>query len=310
MLRLALCTCGVGLVLLLLNFWLSQSTQRTSTQMSSNEERHFNDTLAKLLIPRWPGSRGHSLVCDFLIEELRTLGLDATRDEFSDTFPLTNVVGVLNPNAKQFLLLSCHYDSKYLETTYRYVGATDGAVSCAILLNVAKKLNSLFRDEFGRNHIGLLLVFFDTHDSVNGITDNTYPLMGSKSFVRAETVPLNRISLVISFNLIGAPDQIYMSRYERTYYLHERLADIEEQLRASGQLDPCHRLFYKLKDHDSDIDDDHFSFLAKGLPVMHVLPHTYPDVWLQESDNLQNLHWPTVRNMNTIITRFVYEYLN
>lgn len=157
MLRLALCTCAVGLVLLLFNFWLSQSIQRTSTQISSNEERHFNDTLAKLLIPRWPGSRGHSLVCDFLIEELRTLGFVATRDEFSDTFPLTNVVGVLNPNAKQFLLLSCHYDSKYLETTHRYVGATNGAVSCAILLNMAKKLNSLFRDEFGRNHIGLLV---------------------------------------------------------------------------------------------------------------------------------------------------------
>lgn len=43
---------------------------------------------------------------------------------------------------------------------------------------------------------------------------------------------------------------------------------------------------------------------------MHIVPYTYPEVWLQEADNLDNLHWPTIRNMNLIIKQFVYEYLS
>lgn len=43
---------------------------------------------------------------------------------------------------------------------------------------------------------------------------------------------------------------------------------------------------------------------------MHIVPYTYPEVWFKEADNLDNLHWPTIRNMNLIIKQFVYEYLN
>ncbi|EDV97459.1 GH16886 [Drosophila grimshawi] len=172
----------------------------------------------------------------------------------------------MNPNATHFLMLSCHYDSKYLEVAEEYVAATDGAVSCAILLNMAKRLKYFFSREFSqRKDIGLLLVFFDGHDSVNGITDMTYPLFGSSGFVESETIPLKQITLLISLNLIGAPNHIYMSRYEQTFGMHERMAEIELELRQLGLLSECHQLFYKLKDHDSDIDDDHNSFLESGL---------------------------------------------
>ncbi|XP_017862856.1 PREDICTED: glutaminyl-peptide cyclotransferase-like [Drosophila arizonae] len=275
-----------------------------------DDNEYLMETLNKFLVPRWLGSIGHEDVNEFLVEELTRLGFVIIRDDFFNVYAATNVIGVSNMEAKQFLLLSCHYDSKYLEAKESYVAATD-AVSCAMLLNIAEELNDFLHQEFAHSaDLGLVLAFFDGHESIDGDLDPSPSLLGSNNFVRVETIALNKINLVISFKLIGTADQIYMSKYQRTYALHERLADIEQELRISGDLSKCHQLFHKLKDHNNDIKDDHMCFLEKGLPVMHIVPYTYPEVWLQEADNLDNLHWPTIRNMNLIIKQFVYEYLS
>lgn len=56
----------------------------------------------------------------------------------------TNIVATLDPTATRRLVLACHYDSKKLAN---FVGATDSAVPCAILLDIAinlqEKLNIL-----------------------------------------------------------------------------------------------------------------------------------------------------------------------
>lgn len=52
-----------------------------------------------------------------------------------------------------------------------------------------------------------------------------------------------------------------------------------------------------------------YFFSILGLAELHVVPHTFLDKWHTEVDNLTNLHWPTIQNMNRIISEFVYEYL-
>ncbi|XP_034105431.1 glutaminyl-peptide cyclotransferase-like [Drosophila albomicans] len=284
--------------------------RRQSTLIIASDEQHFIAVLNRILIPRWPGSSGHTRVREFLVKQLNQLGFTVFQDAITDPFPLTNVLGISNPLAERFLLLSCHYDTKYLESGEFFVSATDAGVSCALLLNMAKKLTALPDiDLLKRRDIGLVLAFFDGHDSAEGINDATYPLFGSQNFVDNKILPLESINVVITLNMIGAPNHIYMSKYERTYILHEMMANIEQKLRQSGQLIKCPQLFYKLKSHDTDMYDDHYPFLNASVPVMHVVPHTYPDVWLQDDDNIQNLHWPSVHNVNAILTRFIYEYI-
>lgn len=51
-------------------------------------------------------------------------------DEFEDETPLgkkpfTNIVATVNPNAERFLVLACHYDSKYFNEKEKvFLGAT------------------------------------------------------------------------------------------------------------------------------------------------------------------------------------------
>ncbi|KAH8302194.1 hypothetical protein KR044_003783, partial [Drosophila immigrans] len=289
--------------------YLIQWATNVSPPIIASNETYFNETLEKLLRMRFPGSPGHARVSSYLVDSLKKLGFTTVRDELMDGMRFTNIVGIMNTKAANYLMLCCHYDSKYIKDALNYVGATDGAVSCAILLTVIKNLNTYLLGEFQkRTDIGLLLVLFDGHESFEDVQDDFNSLNGSRRFAEVELIPLQSIEVVIAFNLIGAPNHIYMSHYDNTYELHTRMADIEQQLRQAGQLSKCHQLFHKLKDHYSDIEDDHYPFLMEGVPVMHVVPHTFPDVWHTAADNLKNLHFPTIRNMNLIITQFVYGY--
>jgi len=103
-------------------------------------------------------------VREYLVQSLSGLGFQTEVDEFKQRVPVlgeltfANVVGTINPQAQNFLALACHYDSKYFPNDPGFVGATDSAVPCAILLNTAKTLSGYLQKEFlNRNDVGLMV---------------------------------------------------------------------------------------------------------------------------------------------------------
>lgn len=77
----------------------------------------------------------------------------------------TNIVGRLNPDADKFLTLACHYDSKFF-ADFEFVAATDSAVPCAIMLNLAKTLQPALSEANRRNkEISLQLLFLDGEEA-------------------------------------------------------------------------------------------------------------------------------------------------
>lgn len=68
-------------------------------------------------------------------------------DPFTASTPLGpldfgNVVATLDPGAARHLTLACHYDSKLFPSgSAPFVGATDSAVPCALLLELAQALD-------------------------------------------------------------------------------------------------------------------------------------------------------------------------
>ncbi|XP_030372129.1 glutaminyl-peptide cyclotransferase-like protein [Scaptodrosophila lebanonensis] len=274
-----------------------------------DDEEHFNATLSNILKPRSPGSKGHDEVRDFLLLELKRLGFDTHRDEFVDEITFTNVMGVMNLGSPNYLMLTCHYDTQRKRGD-NFVAATDAAVSCAMLLNMAKTLGPYLREVFkNRGDIGLVLVFFDGHDLLELSVDGENGLYGSRRFTESEPLPLENIEVMIALNLIGAPNQSFRSHHESTFSLHKMMAEIEEALIAEGHMQKNHKLFHIVQDHNRDFEDDHYQFLNEGVPVMHLVPHTYPKVWNTVDDNAENLHWPTIQNMNAILRRFVHQYI-
>lgn len=72
-----------------------------------------------------------------------------TEDKFVSQTPygplsFTNLIATLNPAAKRRLVLACHYDSKYYPPQWHgreFQGATDSAVPCAMMLELARALD-------------------------------------------------------------------------------------------------------------------------------------------------------------------------
>ena len=53
----------------------------------------------------------------------------------------TNIIARLNPDALHSFVLACHFDSKYYKDEH-FIGATDSAVPCAMMLDLARTMNS------------------------------------------------------------------------------------------------------------------------------------------------------------------------
>ena len=85
------------------------------------------------------------LIFQHIIGHLQNLGWAIEEDSFQDSTPygtknFTNIIATFQPEAKRKLTLACHFDSKYYENI-RFIGATDSAVPCAMLLDLAKTLD-------------------------------------------------------------------------------------------------------------------------------------------------------------------------
>lgn len=98
--------------------------------------------------------------CNKVYEERFTANVDGKK------IPMTNVIGLLNPDAKDWILLCSHWDNRPFsdeekDTAKRKKycpGANDGASSTAILLEMAKVLSER------KPEIGVIFVFFDGED--------------------------------------------------------------------------------------------------------------------------------------------------
>ncbi|KYO37183.1 glutaminyl-peptide cyclotransferase-like protein [Alligator mississippiensis] len=114
-------------------------------------QRLWTDFLMPMLVERTPGSPGSRRVRQHIVDSLRAraAGWHVELDAFEartprGRLPFTNVVATLDAGAGQRLALACHYDSKVLAPDARgrrFVGATDSALPCALLLELAAALD-------------------------------------------------------------------------------------------------------------------------------------------------------------------------
>lgn len=96
------------------------------------DTNNMNHLLDNILIPRVVGTEGHKTVKKFIIKTMKEANWHVETDAFEDKTPnmgtlkFENIIATLNPNATRFLILACHYDSKYFPNQ-EFLGATDSA---------------------------------------------------------------------------------------------------------------------------------------------------------------------------------------
>ncbi|XP_020500675.1 glutaminyl-peptide cyclotransferase [Labrus bergylta] len=311
---------------------LTQDEVRTALSHTDLEQMWQRD-LRPLLVTRYPGSAGSQAVQEHIKTTLSSLGAgwEVTEDKFMSqtpygSLPFTNIIGTLNPSAKRRLVLACHYDSKYYPPQWHgmeFQGATDSAVPCAMMLELARALDEeLTAQKSSSPDLTLQLLFFDGEEALFQWTDSD-SLYGSRHLAQkmestphppgaTDTNQLHGMDLFVLLDLIGAPSPRFGNQFPNTVHWLTRLQNIERRLHSMNQLvdHPDSVEYFWPNRPVGTIQDDHVPFLNRSVHILHLIPYPFPSVWHKFNDNEQNLDHSTILNLNKILQVFVLEYLN
>lgn len=288
--------------------------------------QHTQTVLNNLLVPRVVGTKGHENVFNYITRELENLGYELEIDEFQQNAPnfgrltFKNIVARLNPKARKYLVFACHYDSKFFKE-FDFIGATDSAVPCAMMLNLVKVLSKELNHAKNQSSVSLKLVFFDGEEAFKDWSQKD-SLYGSKHLAKkwqkgvhksanGNTISqIQSIDLLVLLDLLGARDPTISSFFQNTEEWYIKLSSAEKRLARLGLLTNHRKQYFIDRQQFSFIEDDHVPFLQRGVKVLHIIPTPFPTVWHEEGDNADIIDLDTVENFNKILRVFTAEYLN
>jgi glutaminyl-peptide cyclotransferase len=215
---------------------------------------------------RWPGSPGHNKTEELVHRTLQKDGAQIEADNFIANTPrgpvsVHNIIGKFNVGTdprQDVFILAGHYDTLFKPG---FIGANDGGSSTGILLAFADAL------AHQKTKMQIWLVWTDLEEAVSNIFTGNDGLYGSRHLAQKlagnGTVP--RIRGFFLLDMIGDKDL----NVARETGSNARLQGIIAQ--AAKQLDYS-RYFFQ---YDSDIIDDHVSFIQVGVPAVDVVDAEY-----------------------------------
>ncbi|KAL0490257.1 glutaminyl-peptide cyclotransferase [Acrasis kona] len=280
--------------------------------------------------PRYPGYPG-GIATQKMIARIfsQSENWNLEYDTFFETAPIlgrlnfTNVIASYNGESKRSnsrnkktLVIAAHYDSKYQKTPNAFQGATDSAVPCAMMLQMAAAFESMLDSYNNIPNYDLKFIFFDGEEAVKEWVgnDNTYGSRHLASLWEKQN-KLSSIDLFVLLDLIGTKDvQFPNFDIHRTitnsegYKRYEQLENIEMKLKSQNSLKTTKRYFNGVTDN-GQISDDHMHFSVRGVPVLHLISYPFPKVWHTPNDNYEALDWDSIHDIQTILIDFLRAHM-
>ncbi|KAL6413352.1 hypothetical protein AUP68_02861 [Ilyonectria robusta] len=282
--------------------------------------------LAPILIPRVAGTEGSLRAQQHFVDFFRD-NLPEWTIQWQNTTSKTPVTGDKdvpfsnlifrrdppgsNPGEVGRLTLVAHYDSKYEPTGF--IGATDSAAPCAMLMHVARSIEQALKakwelDDGLDEPKGVQILFLDGEEAFLHWTD-TDSLYGART-------PLDSISLFLLLDLLGTSEPRVPSYFLTTHWAYRAMALLEKRMRDLGVLEanPASP-FLPESDKEASrftrsyVDDDHRPFMERGVDILHIIPSPFPKVWHKMEDDGEHLDLPTTRDWAKITTAFVVEWM-
>ncbi|KAF2770046.1 peptidase M28 [Teratosphaeria nubilosa] len=310
--------------------------------------------LAPLLIPRVPGTPGSETARQHFVDFFRA-HLPAWRLAFQNSstttptsngeqVPFRNLIATRDPpwlDGKEGevgrLALVAHYDSKL--TPDGFIGATDSAAPCAMILHAARSIEraltakwSSMQAEGGVDgvdaHKGVQILLLDgeeaferwTHDdSVYGARSLAAEWEGTMNpALSTFRTPLASLELFVLLDLLGSKGPTVPSYFKTTHWAYKNMAQVESRLRKLKKLksNPPKMFLHELGKKDSDswsggfVEDDHLPFMARGVEILHIIPNPFPRVWHTMDDDGPHLDLDTCEDWAVITAAFAAEWMD
>jgi Zn-dependent M28 family amino/carboxypeptidase len=223
---------------------------------------------------RRAGTPGSARARQWIIGELTAMGAKSVGASFAQPVVLparagadtngANIVARI-PGKKrdgQVIVISAHYDHLGVRNGQIYNGADDDASGCVALLTIAERLLKSAPDH------DVILAFFDNEEG---------GMHGSRTFVSSGIVPLEKIALDVSLDMVARQDgkALWVSGLSH-YPALKAITDVA----AKSSAIPI-KFGHDTKDlprgDDWTNSSDHAAFHAKGIPFLYLGVEDHPD---------------------------------
>src|SRR5713226_2335487 len=228
--------------------------------------------------PRPSGSQALVHLQDYLQSELKSYACSVETDSFGaetpvGRLPMKNILVKIPGEKPGVILLGTHYDTKLLDS---FVGADDGASSTAVMLELARLLCNQ------RGRYAAWIAFFDGEEAVKhwSDTDSRY---GSRQMAArfATGGDLKKIRAFLLADLVGSKGLRFRRESGSTRWLTDVVWEAAARLRYATVFLNEEGLF----------DDDHQSFLKRGVPAADVIRCCEQEIpyWHTPQDTLDKI---------------------
>ena len=255
---------------------------------------------------RVPGTSAHRACGDFFVETLTRYGAVVTQQEDFVTaydgskMPLRNIVAAYRPELARRIFVSAHWDcrpwcdqdaAKYHHTPVP--GANDGASGAAVLLELARQLQTLTVEGKDFN-LGVDLIFFDAEDAGTPSWETRHDedswCLGSQYWARRPHVDGYRAEYGILLDMVGGQRPGFFLEQISMVYAADVLYKVWDKAAALGY----GGLF--INRTGGAITDDHlFVNRLAGIPCIDIIDFDeslmggFPDTWHTHRDDLAHI---------------------
>jgi glutaminyl-peptide cyclotransferase len=228
--------------------------------------------------PHPSGSPAIVQVQDYLLSELKSYGCTVETDAFNANtpagrLPMKNILVKIPGEKPGVILLGTHYDTKKLDN---FVGADDGGSSTGVMLELARLLCNQ------RGRYAVWIAFFDGEEAVKDWSD-TDSRYGSHEMAARLAIDgdLKKIRAFLLADLVGSKGLRFRRESASTRWLTDLVWGVAARLGYATVF----------LNEESPIDDDHQSFLKRGVPAADVIRCCEQEIpyWHTPQDTLDKI---------------------
>jgi glutaminyl-peptide cyclotransferase len=251
--------------------------------------------------PRPAGSVELARTRDYIVNELKSYGLNVSVDEWQATTPIgprkmANVTAELPGESSDVIILASHYDTKLVKE-FHFVGANDGGSSTGALLEMAR----VMKTNNQKPRFTYWFVFFDGEEAFcenwddcrnpDG-PDNTY---GSRHYVKQlkEKNEKERVRAMILLDMVGYKE-LELGRNEvlSTGWLIDAVWETAAELGYENQF---------IDEIEHCDGDDHEPFLKEGIHALDIIQLDRYPYWHKPEDTLDKISPQSLKIVGDVV---------
>ncbi|MHB1920878.1 MAG: M28 family peptidase [Chitinophagaceae bacterium] len=262
--------------------------------------------------PRIPNTAAQKNCEQWLVKKMKSF-TDTVYVQFTTVtgwdhieLPCYNIIGSINPQAKNRILLLAHWDTRpYSDEDPKYKtkpfdGADDGGSGVAVLLELAREMKKL------KPEIGVDLLLVDVEDYGNPNVEKSFCL-GTQYWATHPHIPHYTANYGICLDMVGGKGAQFLQEGNSAQYAGAQMKMIWDLANRLGYSD-----YFKYTSGGT-IEDDHLyvNQLIK-IPTVDIIaldPTTqtgFPPFWHTQNDNMKIISKHTLKAVGQTLLQLIY----